>query len=207
MFPPVLETSMLYKAKEKGLVEYRYIDLRDYGKGQRKSVDDTPYGGGDGMLLGVEPIYEAIHAAKDSDPDAKVYFMGPKGEPLKQARSKQVANDGLGMIIVCGRYEGIDERVMEFVDVHISIGDFVVTGGELPAMILIDSVVRLIPGVLGGANSAEIESFNDGKTLEYPQYTRPEKFKGMEVPKVLLSGDHAAITKWRRENSQQISEG
>jgi tRNA (guanine37-N1)-methyltransferase len=110
------------------------------------------------------------------------------------------------MIIVCGRYEGVDERLMKFVDKHLSIGDFVVTGGELPAMLLVDSVVRLIPGVLGGAKSAEIESFSDGKTLEYPQYTRPEEFKGMSVPEVLLSGDHAAVAKWRQENSQKISE-
>ncbi len=193
---------MLYKAKEKGIVTYRYIDLRQYGIGPRKTVDDTPYGGGDGMLLRVEPLFAAIREAKAADPNAVVYYMSPRGERLVQAVSKKIADEGRGMIIVCGRYEGIDERVMELVDRHVSIGDFVVTGGELPAMIMIDSVVRLIPGVLGGESSADIESFSDGVTLEFPQYTRPEEFEGMKVPDVLLSGNHAAIERWRQENSQ-----
>ena len=205
MFRPVLETSMLYKAKDKGIVDYRYIDLRHYGFGPRRTVDDTPYGGGDGMLLRVEPLFAAIEEAKSNDPESITYYMTPRGDRLVQATSQRVADENKGMIIVCGRYEGVDERVMNLIDRQVSIGDFVVTGGELPAMLLIDSVVRLIPGVLGGENSATIESFSDGQTLEYPQYTRPEEFRGMRVPEVLLSGNHAAIEAWRRENSQSTS--
>ena len=205
MFPPVLETSMLFKAKDKGIVDYNYINLRQYGLGPRKSVDDTPYGGGDGMLLRVEPLSAAIEEAKTADPQAKVFYMSPRGKRLEQADVRGFASDNKGIIIICGRYEGIDERVMELVDRHVSIGDYVVTGGELPAMILVDAVVRLIPGVLGGEKSTEIESFSHGKTLEFPQYTRPEEYKGQKVPKVLLSGNHAEIEAWRQENSQKIS--
>ncbi len=199
----MFETSMLYKAKDKGLVSYEYIDLRQYGLGPRKTVDDTPYGGGDGMLLRVEPLFAAIRAAKQRDPTAATYYMSPRGDRLKQSMSQEIADAKLGMIIVCGRYEGIDERVLTLIDRQISIGDFVVTGGELPAMIFSDSVIRLLPGVLGGEASTQIESFSDGKTLEFPQYTRPEKFEEMEVPDVLLSGNHAQIEQWRQENSQQ----
>lgn len=206
MFPPVLGASMLWKAQEKGIVSYEYIDLRQYGLGPRKTVDDTPYGGGDGMLLKVEPLFAAIEHAKEQDPDAVVYFMGPRGERLVQATAQSIADANRGMIIICGRYEGIDERVMTLVDRTISVGDYVLTGGELPAMTLIDAVVRLIPGVLGGAQSAEIESFSDGKTLEFPQYTRPEEFRSLKVPDVLLSGNHAEIEKWRNENSTKIEE-
>lgn len=201
MFTPVFETSMLFKAKDKNIVSYRYADLRQYGLGPRKTVDDTPYGGGDGMLLRVEPLFAALEEAKQLDPDAVTYYMSPRGERLKQARSQAIADAGRGMIIVCGRYEGIDERVLTLIDKQISIGDFVVTGGELPAMIFADSVIRLIPGVLGGEDSALIESFSDGETLEFPQYTRPEEFRGMTVPSVLLSGNHAKIETWRQENS------
>jgi tRNA (guanine37-N1)-methyltransferase len=203
MFPSVFETGMMRKAAEQKVVSFDYIDLRQYGLGQRKTVDDTPYGGGDGMLLRVEPLFEAIEFAKQQDPEALTYFMSPRGARLVQATSQAIADERKGMIIVCGRYEGIDERVMTLIDRHVSIGDFVVTGGELPAMLLVDSVVRLIPGVLGGEMSAQIESFSDGETLEFPQYTRPEEFRGMSVPPVLLSGNHAEIEKWRQENSQK----
>jgi len=192
---------MLWKAKEIGAVSYEYIDLRQYGLGPRKQVDDVPYGGGDGMLLKPEPLFAAIEHAKENDPKAIVYFLGPKGERLKQSMAREIAQVNKGMILVCGRYEGIDERVMNLIDRTISIGDYVVTGGELPAMILIDSVVRLIPGVLGGETSAEIESFSLDDYLEFPQYTRPELFRDMKVPDVLLSGHHAEIEKWRKENS------
>lgn len=204
MFPAVMETSMLWKAKDLGVVSYEYVDLRGFGLGPRKTVDDTPYGGGDGMLLKPEPLFAAIEQAKQNDPEATVYFMGPRGERLKQSISQQIADDYKGMIIVCGRYEGIDERVMTLVDRTISIGDYVLTGGELAAMVLVDSVVRLIPGVLGGETSAEKESFSDGATLEHPHYTRPEEFRGMKVPDVLLSGNHAQIEKWREDNSKKI---
>lgn len=198
---------MLWKAKEIGAVTYEYINLRDYGRGPRKTVDDVPYGGGDGMLLKAEPIFEAVELAKKNDPSAKVYFVGPKGERLKQSIAQEIADENKGMIIICGRYEGIDERVLTLVDRVISIGDYIITGGELSAMVLIDSVVRLIPGVLGGESSALIESFSDGETLEYAHYTRPEEFRGMKVPEVLLSGNHAEIAKWRAENSKKSGGG
>ena len=199
MFPPVMETSMLFKAKDKGIVEYSYVNLRDFGLGNRKTVDDTPYGGGDGMLLKPEPLFAAVEHAKQQDSKATVILMTPRGKKFDQA-SAQKLSKCKGLIIICGRYEGYDERITSVVDRQISIGDYVLTGGELPAMVLVDSVVRLIPGVLGGENSAEIESFSDGRTLEYPQYTRPEEFKGMKVPDVLLSGNHAEIEKWRNSN-------
>jgi tRNA (guanine37-N1)-methyltransferase len=201
MFPPVLETSMLYKAKDKGIVQYSYINLRDFGLGTRRTVDDTPYGGGDGMLLKPEPLFAAVEHAKQQDPGALVYLMTPRGKRLVQKHAQDIATEGKGIIIICARYEGYDERIATLVDRQISIGDFVLTGGELPAMMLVDAVVRLIPGVLGGEKSAEIESFSHGDNLEFPQYTRPEEFRGMKVPEVLLSGNHAEIDKWRRRHS------
>jgi tRNA (guanine37-N1)-methyltransferase len=202
MIKPVLETSMLWKAQDKGLVEYSYINLRDFGLGPRKTVDDTPYGGGDGMLLMVEPLVAAIEHATKQDPDALVILPTPRGKTYKQSTAKRLASEK-GLILVCPRYEGYDERVTNWVDLQISIGNYVLTGGELPAMVIIDSVVRLIPGVLGGEQSAAIESFQqDDKTIEFPQYTRPEVFKDMPVPDVLLSGHHAEIEKWRRLNSK-----
>ena len=201
MFPPVLETSMLFKAKDKGIVEYSYINLRDFGLGPRKQVDDTPYGGGDGMLLKPEPLVAAIETARKNDPNATVILPTPRGKLYKQSDAKRLAKANKGLILLCPRYEGYDERITKFVDEQICIGNYVLTGGELPAMIIIDSVVRQIPGVLGGANSAEIESFQaDDKSIEYPQYTRPENFKGLKVPKVLLSGNHAEVDKWREQN-------
>lgn len=205
MLAPVLETSMLFKAKDKGLVEFEYINLRNYGLGPRKQVDDILYGGGDGMLLKPEPLVAAIEEAKKKSEDAKVILLTPRGERFAQTKAKILADAKQDLIFVCARYEGYDERITEFVDEQISIGDYILTGGELPAMVVIDSVVRLIPGVLGGETSAEIESFSDGKTLEYPQYTRPEDFRGMKVPKVLLSGNHAEIAKWRKENQSNAS--
>lgn len=198
MLPPVLETSMLFKAKDKGIVEYSYINLRDYGLGPRKTVDDTPYGGGDGMLLKPEPLFAAVEFARDQDPTARVILMTPRGERLHQPLVQKIAKESQGLIIICARYEGYDERITTIVDKEISIGDYVLTGGELPAMVLVDSVVRLLPGVLGGEKSAEIESFSDGETLEFPQYTRPEEFRNLKVPDVLLSGNHAEIEKWRK---------
>jgi tRNA (guanine37-N1)-methyltransferase len=192
---------MLWKAKDLRIVEYSYIDLRKFGLGKRKTVDDTPYGGGDGMLLKPEPLFAAVEHCKAKDPQAQVYLMTPRGQRLRQPIVQDIAKTGKGMIIICARYEGYDERITTLADQQISIGDFVLTGGELPAMVLVDSVVRLLPGVLGGEKSAEIESFSDGKTLEYPQYTRPEDFRGMRVPEVLLKGHHAEIEKWRKQES------
>jgi tRNA (guanine37-N1)-methyltransferase len=201
MFTGVFGSSMLWKAQKDGYVELSTIDLRQFGLGPRKTVDDTPYGGGDGMLLKPEPLFAAVEAAKKNDPDAKVVLLTARGRRWKQATAQSWADAEHGYIFICGRYEGYDERIVTLVDEQVSVGDYVLTGGELPAMTVVDSIVRLIPGVLGGAASAEIESFSDGETLEFPQYTRPEEFQGMKVPEVLLSGNHAQIAKWRAENS------
>jgi tRNA (guanine37-N1)-methyltransferase len=202
MFTGVLDASMLWKAQNKGIVSYEYINLRDFGLGPRKQVDDTPYGGGDGMLLMPEPLIAAIEQAKANDPDARVILPTPRGKMYKQSDAKRLAADTRGLILICPRYEGYDERVTKWVDESFCIGNYVLTGGELPAMIITDSVVRLLPGVLGGENSAEIESFQaDDENIEFPQYTRPEDFRGMKVPDVLLSGNHAEIDKWRKSNS------
>lgn len=203
MFPGVLNASMLWKAQDKGAFEISYINLRDYGIGPRKTVDDTPYGGGDGMLLKPEPLVAAIEQAKANDPEAVVILPTPRGGLYKQSNAKRLAASNKGLIIICPRYEGYDERVTKWVDLQFRIGNYVLTGGELPAMIIIDSVVRLLPGVLGGQESAEIESFQqDDVSVEFPQYTRPEVFRDMKVPDVLLSGHHAQIEQWRTENSQ-----
>jgi tRNA (guanine37-N1)-methyltransferase len=201
MFTGVFENSMMWKAQKDRIVELSAINLREYGLGPRRSVDDTPYGGGDGMLLMIEPLWHAVRAAKLNDPTAKVLLMTPRGARWQQAMAKTDSEADHGYIFICGRYEGYDERIMELVDASISVGDYVLTGGELPAMTIIDSIVRLIPGVLGGETSAEVESFSDGETLEFPQYTRPVEFEGMKVPDVLLSGHHAEIAKWRAANS------
>lgn len=200
MFEGVLGNSMLWKAADRGIVEYSFIDLREYGLGPRRQVDDTPYGGGDGMLLKPEPLVAAIEYAKAQCPEAKVFLPTPRGKIFKQSQAKQLAAAKQDMIIICPRYEGYDERVTAWVDEQFCIGNYILTGGELPAMILVDSVVRLLPGVLGGETSADIESFQDDDvTVEFPQYTRPEVFRDMVVPQVLLSGNHAAIAKWRQQ--------
>lgn len=201
MFTGVFENSMMWKAQNENIVELSTVQLREYGLGTRRVVDDTPYGGGDGMLLKPEPLFAAVEAAKTNDPTAKVVLMTPRGARWKQATAQNWSESDHGYIFVCGRYEGYDERILSLVDEQVSVGDYVLTGGELPAMTIIDSIVRLIPGVLGGAESAAIESFSDGETLEFPQYTRPEEFRGMAVPEVLRSGNHAAIAAWRAENS------
>lgn len=203
MFTGVFGSSMMWKAQNGEHVELSTIDLRQYGLGPRKTVDDTPYGGGDGMLLKPEPLFAAVEYAKSIDPGAKVLLMTPRGNRWTQAIAQQFADNGAGYIFICGRYEGYDERITSIVDESVSVGDYVLTGGELPAMTIIDSIVRLIPGVLGGESSAIIESFSDGETLEYPQYTRPEEFRGMKVPNVLLSGHHGEIAKWRLAQSQK----
>ena len=203
MFTGVFENSMMWKAQKDSIVELSTINLREFGLGPRRSVDDTPYGGGDGMLLMIEPLWNAVQAAKANDPTAKVLLMTTRGMRWQQKSARDFATTSEGFIFICGRYEGYDERILALVDQEVSVGDYVLTGGELPAMTIIDSIVRLIPGVLGGENSAAIESFSDGETLEYPQYTRPEEFQGMAVPKVLLSGNHAEIAKWRQQHSHK----
>jgi tRNA (guanine37-N1)-methyltransferase len=203
MFEGVLGSSMLWKAKERYGVEYDLIDLRQFGVGPRKQVDDTPYGGGDGMLMMIEPLVAAIEHAKKLDPQAIVMLPTPRGKVYKQSDAKRLAKAEKGLIIVCPRYEGYDERVTDWIDEQYCIGNYVLTGGEIPAMIVIDSVVRLLPGVLGGEKSAEIESFQDDDvSIEFPQYTRPEDFKGKKVPEVLLSGHHAKIKKWQEDQEK-----
>ena len=202
MFEGVFNTSMLWKAAKEDLVEYSCVNLRDYGIGPRKTVDDTPYGGGDGMVLMIEPLTKAVEAAKKNDPNAKVLLMTPRGTLWKQSKAKRYADARNGLIIICGRYEGYDERIVKQVDEQICIGNYVLTGGEIPAMIVTDSIVRLLPGVLGGETSAEIESFvADDQTVEAPQYTRPAEYEGQAVPEVLLSGNHAEIEKWRKTSN------
>lgn len=200
---PYLHASMMEKAVRKGLAEFEFVDLREFGLGSHKSVDDTPYGGGDGMLLRCEPVFAAIESVKAKDPDAKVILPTPVGEIWSQEQAKALAKDQ-HYIILCPHYEGYDERILSIVDYKVSLGKYVLTGGELPALVIIDSVVRLIPGVLGGEQSAEIESFSDGDNLEYPQYTKPAEFRGMKVPDILLSGNHGEIAKWRDEHSGKV---
>lgn len=199
---PYLKTSMMWKATDKGLAEFDLVDLREFGLGPHKSVDDTPYGGGDGMLLRCEPVFAAIESVKAKDPSAKVILPTPVGVTWNQEKAREFAKDA-HYIILCPHYEGYDERILSIVDYKISLGHYVLTGGELPALILIDSITRLIPGVLGGEQSAAIESFSDGDNLEYPQYTKPSDFRGMKVPDVLLSGNHGEIAKWRKSHSKK----
>ena len=199
---PYLSTSMMWKASDKGVAEFNFVDLRDFGLGPHKSVDDTPYGGGDGMLLRCEPVFAAIEKVKQEDPTAKVILPTPAGRIWSQQIVREFAEKietqtENHFIILCPHYEGYDERILTIVDYQISLGQFVLTGGELPALIMIDSIVRVLPGVLGGENSEIIESFSEGNTIEYPQYTKPADFRGMKVPEILLSGHHAKIKEWR----------
>lgn len=199
MFKDVIGTSMLKKAQDIGAVQFSIISLRDFGIGKRKTLDDTPYGGGDGMVLKPEPIFEAIEFAKTQDPTAQVILPTPRGKLYKQSDAKDLAKTAEGLIIFCPRYEGYDERITELVDKQYCIGNYILTGGEIPAMVIFDSVVRLLPGVLGGENSVDFESFqDDDQTIEHPQYTRPAEFRGLKVPEVLLNGNHQQISKFRK---------
>lgn len=209
---PYLNSSMMWKAKEKGIAEFDFVDLREFGLGAHKSVDDTPYGGGDGMLLMCEPVFNAIESVKKNSLNAKVILPTPAGQTWHQGIVRNFVeriNTGEEdhYIILCPHYEGYDERILTIVDYKISLGHFVLTGGELPALIVIDSIVRLLPGVLGGENSAIIESFSEENTIEYPQYTKPADFRGMQVPEVLLSGHHAKIAEWRKAHSRPVDQG
>ena len=255
---PYLETSMMWKAAKNGIVEFDFVNLRDFGLGPHKSVDDTPYGGGDGMLMRCEPIYAAIESVKEKDPSAKVILPTPDGITWNQDLARQFAgvekpetsaeyleksitkkalqssvsehlattgaslrseprNDGSEQasertdalqrlcrhyIIFCPHYEGYDARILPLIDYKISLGNYVLTGGELPALIIIDSIVRLLPGVLGGNTSAAVESFSDGNNIEFPQYTKPADFRGLKVPDVLLSGDHGKVAAWRKAHEK-----
>ena len=199
---PYLKTSMMWKAVDKGHAYFDFVNLRDFGLGPHKNVDDTPYGGGDGMLLRCEPVFAAIESVKSKDPTAKVILPTPIGDLWDQTQARSLAaSPNAHFIILCPHYEGYDERILSIVDYKFSLGHYILTGGELPALIIIDSVVRLLPGVLGGETSAIVESFSDGDNLEYPQYTKPYDFRGMTVPDILLSGNHGEIAKWRQAHS------
>lgn len=199
MFKGPFDVSMLWKAQDRKLVEIRLHDLREFGLGTRRTVDDTPYGGGPGMVLKPEPVFAAVAAVKKDRPDAKVVVLTPSGIPHTQKVAHELA-ELPDVILLCGHYEGYDERILSLADYQLSIGDYVLTGGELPAMVVVDSVVRLLPGVLGSEDSSVDETFQNG-LLEYPHYTRPVAFEGMEVPGVLQNGHHAEIEKWRHEQA------
>ena len=200
IFEGPLDESILKRARERGLVQVRIHNLRDYTHDKHHVVDDKPYGGGPGMLMKPEPIFEAVEALRR--PDTRVVLMTPQGQPLTQQRAQTFAQKP-HLLILCGHYEGVDERVREaLVDEEVSIGDYVLTNGALAAAVLVDAVVRLVPGVLGDDESANQDSFAGG-LLEGPQYTRPPEFRGMRVPEVLLSGDHGAIAVWRAEQARK----
>lgn len=202
MFDPVLGSSILKRASEAERVSYHLTNIRDYTTNKHSKVDDRPFGGGPGMVMYCQPLWDAVTSVEASDErPAKCILMTPQGAPLTQRLAEELA-DEQRLLIIAGHYEGIDERVIERLDpTEISIGDYVLSGGELPAMVLIDSVVRLIPGVLGHDQSAHCDSFSVGadRILDHPHYTRPREWEGMEVPEILLSGDHAAIEDWRKK--------
>lgn len=198
MFEP-MKHSIIERASEKDLIDINLINIRDFSKDKHKHVDDTPYGGGAGMLIRPDVVYDAYSYV--SEENAKVIYMSPKGKVLNQNMVKELSKESY-LIILCGHYEGIDQRVLdEIVDEEISIGDYVLTGGELPAMVLIDSVSRYVDGVLSNSSTVEESFSGEDKLLEYPEYTRPSEFHGMKVPEVLTSGNHQEIARWRREQS------
>ncbi|MBP6041786.1 tRNA (guanosine(37)-N1)-methyltransferase TrmD [Candidatus Saccharibacteria bacterium] len=206
LFPQTIEAymaeSMMWKAQRDGHLELELINLRDFGEGLRKTVDDTPYGGGDGMVLKPGPVVDAIESVRTEG--SKAILLCPQGKRFIQSTAQELSTEK-HLIFICGRYEGFDERIRSYVDIQISVGDFVLTGGEIPAMLIIDSAVRLIPGVLGGESSTVEESFSDGSSLEYPHYTRPVEFRGDKVPDILLSGDHQKVANWRKQQSTERS--
>ena len=198
MVEPVVSASMLGRARDRGLVDIRVVDLRDYATGRHRNADDYQFGGGGGMVLKPEPIFAAVEALRTDD--TRVILLDPRGRRFTQAVAADLVREA-HLVLIAGRYEGVDERVSDvLVDDSISIGDYVVTGGELPALVVTDAITRLLPGVLGAEGGAERESFASG-LLEPPQYTRPEEFRGARVPGVLLSGDHARVAQWRREQA------
>lgn len=200
MFADVLHTSILGRACENGILDFRLHNIRDYSASKHKNTDDYPFGGGAGMVMMAQPVYDCLDAV-DPGHEALRICLTPRGSTLT-TRAAESLSHAERLLLLCGHYEGIDERVMLAMDQELSIGDYILTGGELPAMVLVDCVSRFIPGVLGSDESAGDESFSDG-LLEYPQYTRPAEFRGMAVPEVLLNGNHALIARWRREQALQ----
>jgi len=205
LFSEFLDTAFVSSAQQQGAASVEAHDLRNWTSDRHRSVDDSPYGGGPGMVMTPEPLVPAIEALageKGADRQARVVYLSPQGQPLTQDKLAQMA-EGPALLLVCGRYEGIDQRVLDLaVDEEISIGDYVLSGGEVPAMVLIEGIIRLLPGVLGNPASIQTESFQGGAVLEGPHYTRPPIYRGLSVPEILRSGDHAAIERWRRTNAQ-----
>ncbi len=198
-----LKQSVLGKARERGLVSITVTDIRDSAQGKHRITDDAPYGGGAGMVMKPEPLVAAMEGARSRLPNAPLYLLSPQGARFDQGWAQRLCEGG-SLILACGRYEGIDERVTAFAEGELSVGDFVLSGGELAALCIIDAVARLWPGVLGNSASTKVESFAQGSgLLEYPQYTRPVEFRGMHVPEVLLSGDHAEVERWRTAQAME----
>jgi tRNA (guanine37-N1)-methyltransferase len=199
-FDSPLKDGVVRRAIEAAILKVRTFNLRDFTTDRHRTTDDRPFGGGEGMVMKPEPIYKALKVLKEEPPEARVILLSPRGKLLDQAMAVELAQLGR-LILICGRYEGVDERIREHcVDLELSVGDYVLSGGEIAALVVIEAVSRLIPGVLGCESSAEKDSFSDG-LLEFPQYTRPRIFKDWEIPEILMSGDHARIAKWRREQS------
>lgn len=200
MFESVLSASILGRAREAGLLDVQCVDIRPFSQKKHHNTDDYPFGGGAGMVMMAQPIADAIASVTEPPFSGKRIYLGPRGKTLTQDIARELAKE-TELVLLCGHYEGVDQRVLDaYIDEEISIGDYILTGGELAAMVLVDCVARLVPGVLGSEDSPEEESFSDG-LLEYPQYTRPRVFEGVEVPEVLVNGDHSKIAAWRRQQS------
>ena len=204
MLRPMLEASILGRAIEEGLIEVELIDIRPFSELKHKNTDDYPFGGGPGMVMLAQPIVDAVEACTKDGFHGKRLYLSPRGRTFDQSMAEELARDG-ELLLLCGHYEGVDQRAIDLViDEEVSIGDYVLTGGELGALVIIDAVSRLIPGVLGSDESSQDESFSSG-LLEYPQYTRPREYRGLTVPDVLLSGDHAKINRWRRDRALELT--
>ena len=204
LFPDILTAylneSILKRARDKNLLDVSLVNIRDFASGPHRQVDDSPFGGGAGMVLKPDPVFKAMDSLREDGEPRRVILLSPRGRPFDQSMAEAYAKEERRFVFICGRYEGIDERVRTLVDEEVSIGDFVLTGGELGALVIIDAVTRLLPGVLGDEKSIEDESFSWG-LLDYPHYTRPREFRGLEVPQVLLSGNHEEIRLWRRREA------
>ena len=204
MLRPMLETSILKRAIDAGLIEVELIDIRPFSELKHKNTDDYPFGGGPGMVMLAQPIVDAVESATGDSFHGKRLYLSPRGRTFSQKMAEELSKDE-ELLLLCGHYEGVDQRAIDLViDEEVSIGDYVLTGGELGALVIIDAVARLIPGVLGSDESSEDESFSSG-LLEYPQYTRPREYRGLSVPDVLLSGDHAKIARWRRDRALELT--
>lgn len=198
-FASPLKQSMLQRAQALGAVTFRVINLRDFAGDRHQVTDDRPFGGGSGMVLKIEPLAAAIRQGRSENPQVRVILLSPQGPLFTQEKARELARFP-HLLLICGHYEGVDDRLHHYIDEELSIGDYILTGGEIPALVVVDAVTRLLPGVLGGAGAAEEESFQTG-LLEYPHFTRPRVFEGHAVPEVLLSGDHARIARWRRQQA------